>query len=229
VSSSLGGVTASTSSNDGAGASAAATARPRDEAQRWPVASSAELARGRLLTLRRDDVRMPDGSVAGREYLEHPGSVAILALDDHDRVLLIRQYRHPAAALLWEIPAGLRDVSGEPVAVTAERELLEETGYRAADWRVLTDFFPSPGCSTERLRIFLARGLTEVPAGEQHYVREHEEAFLAVAWLPLEEAVRGVLAGDLHNGVAGVGILSAYAARQDGFSTLRPVSAPETR
>jgi 8-oxo-dGTP pyrophosphatase MutT (NUDIX family) len=230
-----GGVTASASSNDelraGAAAGAAAAggpAGPRDEAQRWPVVSSAELARGRLLTLRRDDVRMPDGSQAGREFIEHPGSVAILALDDQDRVLLIRQYRHPAGALLWEIPAGLRDVSGEPVHVTAERELLEETGYRAADWRVLADFFPSPGCSNEKLRVFLARGLTEVPAAEQQYVREDEEAFLAVAWVPLDEAVRRFLAGDLHNGVAGVGILSAYAARQDGFSTLRPVSAAQT-
>jgi 8-oxo-dGDP phosphatase len=228
VSSSPGGVTASTGSNDDPGAAAPAAARPRDEAQRWPVSSSAELGRGQLFTFRRDDVRMPDGSAAGREYIEHPGSVAILALDDHERVLLIRQYRHPVAALLWEIPAGLRDVASEPAAVTAERELMEETGYRAADWRVLTDFFPSPGSTTEKLRIYLARGLTEVPAAEQHYVRKDEEASLAVAWLPLAAAVRGVLAGDLHNGVAAVGILSAYAARQDGFSRLRPVSAPET-
>jgi 8-oxo-dGTP pyrophosphatase MutT (NUDIX family) len=200
----------------------------RDIAERWPVTESAELARGQLLAVRRDMVRMPDGSVAGRELIEHPGSVAVLALDSAGRVLLIRQYRHPVGALLWEIPAGLRDVAGEPIHLTAERELLEETGYRAADWRVLADFFSSPGCSTERLRIFLARDLTEVPAGERRYVREHEEAFLMVAWVPLEEAVRKFIAGELHNGVAGVGILSAYAARQDGFATLRQVGAPES-
>jgi 8-oxo-dGTP pyrophosphatase MutT (NUDIX family) len=200
----------------------------RDIAERWHVTASDELARGQLLAVRRDMVRMPDGTVAGRELIEHPGSVAILALDSDGRVLLIRQYRHPVGALLWEIPAGLRDVAGEPIHLTAERELLEETGYRAADWRVLADFFSSPGCSTERLRIFLARGLTEVPAAERQYVREHEEAFLTVAWVPLEEAVRKFLAGDLHNGVAGVGILSAYAARQDGFATLRQVGAPES-
>jgi 8-oxo-dGDP phosphatase len=199
-----------------------------DRPEHWPVTASEQLAQGRLLRLRRDMVRMPDGSTAGRELIEHPGSVAVLALDEAGRVLLIRQYRHPAGALLWEIPAGLRDVAGEPVLVTAERELLEETGYRAADWRVLADFFPSPGCSTERLRIFLARGLTEVPPAERRYVPEHEEAFLTVAWLPLEEAVRQFLAGDLHNGVAGVGILSAYAARQDGFATLRLAGAPES-
>jgi ADP-ribose pyrophosphatase len=199
----------------------------RDVAERWPVTATAELARGQLLRVRRDTVRMPDGTEADRELIEHPGAVAILALDENDRVLLIRQYRHPVGALLWEIPAGLRDVTGEPVHLTAERELLEETGYRAADWRVLADFFSSPGCSTERLRVFLARDLTEVPAGERSYVREHEEAYLTVAWVPLEEAVRRFLAGDLHNGVAGVGILSAYAARQDGFATLRQVGAPE--
>jgi 8-oxo-dGTP pyrophosphatase MutT (NUDIX family) len=205
-----------------------AGAELHDLPQRWPVTASADLARGQLLTLRRDLVRMPDGSQAGRELIEHPGSVAVLALDASDRALLIRQYRHPVGALLWEIPAGLRDVAGEPVHLTAERELLEETGYRAADWRVLADFFSSPGCSTERLRVFLARDLTEVPAAERGYVPEHEEAFLTVAWVPLEEAVRRFLAGDLHNGVAGVGILSAYAARQAGFAALRQVGAPET-
>jgi 8-oxo-dGDP phosphatase len=199
----------------------------RDTRQRWPVTRSAELARGRLLRLTEDQVQMPDGAVAGREYIEHPGAVGILALDDDDRVLLIRQYRHPPGALLWEIPAGLRDVSGEPLEETARRELLEETGYLAADWEVLADFYSSPGCSTERLRVFLARGITEAPAEQRTYVPEHEEAFLTVRWVPLDEAVASFLAGDLHNGVAGVGILSAYAARRDDFAALRQAGAPE--
>jgi 8-oxo-dGDP phosphatase len=201
---------------------------PRDQAEHWPVAATEEVAQGKLLRMRRDVVRMPDGSEASRELIEHPGAVAILALDEAGRVLLIRQYRHPVGAQLWEIPAGLRDVAGEPVHLTAERELLEETGYRAAEWHVLADYFSSPGYSTERLRIFLARGLTEVPAAERQYVPEHEEAYLTVAWVPLEDAVSRFLAGDLHNGVAGVGILSAYAARQDGFAALRPIGAPES-
>ncbi|HEU5421634.1 MAG TPA: NUDIX hydrolase [Streptosporangiaceae bacterium] len=200
---------------------------PRDERDRWPVSSSAELASGRLLRMVEDQVRMPDGTVAGREYIEHPGAVGIVALDEHGRVLLIRQYRHPPGAQLWEIPAGLRDVSGEPLEITARRELLEETGYLAADWRVLADFFSSPGCSTERLRVFLARGLTEAPAEQRTYVPEHEEAFLTLRWVPLDEAVQAFIAGDLHNGVAGVGILSAYAARRDDFAELRPAGAPE--
>jgi len=199
----------------------------RDAAERWPVASSATLGEGSMVRLRRDMVRMPGGDVVGRDVLEHPGAVAVLALDSAERVLMIRQYRHPVGRLLWEIPAGLRDVAGEPLHVTAQRELLEEAGYRATRWQVLADCFSSPGISTERLRIFLARGLAEVPAAERSYVPEHEEAHLVLAWVPLEQAVARILAGDLHNAVTALGILSAYAARQDGFTTLRDADAPE--
>jgi 8-oxo-dGDP phosphatase len=199
----------------------------RDATELWPVASSTLLADGALVRLRKDMVRMPDGEVVGRDVLEHPGAVAVLALDPDERVLMIRQYRHPVGRLLWEIPAGLRDVAGEPLRVTAERELFEEAGYRAADWSVLTDSFSSPGISTERIRIFLARGLARVPEAERSYVREHEEAYLELAWVPLDQAAARVLAGDLHNGVTALGILSAYAARQDGFTTLRETDAPE--
>jgi 8-oxo-dGDP phosphatase len=191
------------------------------------VASSALLADGALVRLRKDMVRMPDGEAVGRDVLEHPGAVAVLALDTEERVLMIRQYRHPVGRLLWEIPAGLRDVAGEPLRATAERELLEEAGYRAGEWQVLTDSYSSPGISTERIRIFLARGLVLVPPSERTYVPEHEEAELELAWVPLDEAVARILAGDLHNGVTALGILSAYAARQNGFSKLRGTDAPE--
>jgi 8-oxo-dGTP pyrophosphatase MutT (NUDIX family) len=106
----------------------------RDEAGSWPVTGSSVLASGHIVTLRADSVELPDGEIIGREVVEHPGAVAIVALDNHDRVLMIRQYRHPAAATLWEIPAGLRDVAGEPLVETARRELLEEAGCRAGDW-----------------------------------------------------------------------------------------------
>ena len=206
---------------------AAGAAEIRDVPERWPVAASAELASGSLVRVRTDTVRMPGGQTADREIVEHPGAVAVLGLDESGRVLMIRQYRHPVGRLLWEIPAGLRDKPGEPLLAAAERELLEETGYRAAGWRVLGDFFTSPGFSTERIRIFLATGLTQVPAAEREYVRQHEEAHLLLAWVPLEQAVAGILAGDLHNGVAALGILSASAARQDRFEMLRPTDAPE--
>jgi len=197
----------------------------KDTVAHWPVVSSAELVRGRLVTVRTDKVRMPDNQVAERDVVIHPGAVAVLALDDAYQVLLIRQYRHPVGRLLWEIPAGLRDVAGEAPWATARRELLEEAGYRARDWRVLVDYYTSPGFSTERLRIFLARDLEFVPVADRDFVPEGEEADLLPAWLPLEEAVRKVFAGDLHNGVAALGVMAGYAARSEGFDRLRPADA----
>jgi len=196
-----------------------------DVVEHWPVVSSAEAFRGRLVTVRTDKVRVPDNQLAEREVVTHPGAVAVLALDDADRVLMIRQYRHPVGRLLWEIPAGLRDVEGEPSWATAPRELAEEAGYRARDWRVLADYFSSPGYSTERLRVFLARDLELIPEAERDFVPEAEEASLLVGWLPLDEAVGKVFAGDLHNGVAALGILAAYAARSQGYHRLRPADA----
>ena len=198
-----------------------------DELANWPVVSSAELARGRLVTLRTDKVRTPDDERAERDVVIHPGAVAVLALDEAQQVLLIRQYRHPVRRLLWEIPAGLRDVAGEPPWATARRELLEEAGYRARDWRVLADYYTSPGFSTERLRVFLARDLEFVPEAERDFIPEAEEAQLLIAWLPLDEAVRKVFAGDLHNGVAALAIMAGYAARSEGYDRLRPADAPE--
>ena len=148
-------------------------------------------------------------------------------MDEAGQVLLIRQYRHPVGRQLWEIPAGLRDVAGEPPLATAQRELLEEAGYLAADWQVLADFFTSPGITSERLRVYLARGLTSVPDAERQYVPNHEEAHLRIEWAPLDVVVSRILAGNLHNGVMMIGVLAAFAARQDGFATLRGPDAPE--
>ena len=199
-----------------------------DAPEQWPVVSSAELLRSRLITVRADKVRMPDNQIAEREVVHHPGAVAILALDDSDRILLIRQYRHPVGRLLWEIPAGLRDVSGEAPFLTAQRELLEEAGYRARDWRVLADYFSSPGYSTERLRLYLARDLELVPEAERDFVPHDEEAFLITGWLPLDDGVAKVLSGELHNGTTALGILAGYAARSGGFARLRPADSPES-
>ena len=196
-----------------------------DIPERWPVLSSVVQARGPIVTLRTDRVQMPDHEVADRQVVEHPGAVVIVALDDAGQVLMIRQYRHPVAQVLWELPAGLRDVRGEPLRVTAERELLEETGYRARDWRILVDFYSSPGISTEWLRVFLARDLAEVPAAQRDFVPRHEETQLQIRWTGLDEALDRFIAGDLHNGSTAVGILSAYAARSSGFTGLRPAEA----
>jgi 8-oxo-dGTP pyrophosphatase MutT (NUDIX family) len=197
-----------------------------DAAETWPVVAQEELCDGKIVRIRRDIVRMPDGQDAGREVVEHPGAVAVVALDEQSQVLLIRQYRHPVGRQLWEIPAGLRDVTGEAPLLTAQRELLEEAGYLAADWQVLADFFTSPGISSERLRVYLARGLSLVPGAEREYVPDHEEAHLLVEWAPLDAVVARFLAGELHNGVMAIGVLAAYAASKDGF-VLRDADAPE--
>src|SRR3954452_21465892 len=110
-----------------------------------------------------------------REYVSHPGAVAVIALDDDDRVLLLSQYRHPVRSELWEPPAGLRDVPDEELGVAAARELAEEADLVAGSWWRLVDFFTSPGGSNERIRVFLARGLRPV-ADADRYTRTDEEA-----------------------------------------------------
>jgi ADP-ribose pyrophosphatase len=197
-----------------------------DTAESWPVESTAEQFRNWLVTVRTDKVRMPDNHYAERSVVTHPGAVAVVALDDDQRVLMIRQYRHPVGRQLWEIPAGLRDTEGESPLQTAQRELLEETGYRAREWHTLVDYFTSPGFTTERIRIFLARGLEH--AGDDGHEREHEEKYIVADWLALDDAVGLVLAGKLHNSAAITGILAGYAASSEGFSGLRPATAPET-
>lgn len=191
----------------------------------WPVASTDEHFRNWLVSVRTDKVTMPDGHQAERTVITHIGAVAILALDEEDRVLMIRQYRHPVGRELWEIPAGLRDVSGESLADTAQRELLEETGHVARDWRVLVDSYSSPGIITERMRIFLARGLETADSG---YQRQGEEKFLRTEWVPLAHAVAAALAGKLHNGATIQGVLAGYAASSDGYAGLRAVDASES-
>ena len=116
---------------------------------------------------------------------------------------------------------------GEPEHRTAERELREETGYTAHTWHILTDCYTSPGISTERVTVFLARDLAEVTDAERGPPLRHEEAHLQPAWVPLDRAVELFLAGELHNGVAAVGILAAYAVRQGGFAALREAGAGE--
>lgn len=196
-----------------------------DVKESWPVVSSTVQLKNWLITVRTDKVQMPDHDYAERTAVTHPGAVAVLALDDENRVLMIRQYRHPAGYLLWEIPAGLRDVTGEALVDTARRELLEETGYAARDWHVLLDSYSSPGIITERMRIFLARGLA--PA-ESDYQRHGEEKYLRTAWVPLAEAAAAALAGKLHNGAAVQGVLAGHIASLGGYAGLRTADSPES-
>jgi 8-oxo-dGDP phosphatase len=191
----------------------------------WPVVSSTVLARGKITSYLQDQVRTPDGQLIEREYLKHPGAVGVIALDDHDRVALVRQYRHPVRHRLIEPPAGLLDVGGEDYLQAIERELAEEVGLAARRWAVLVDLFTTPGILGESLRIYLARDLVAVD-GPDDYTREGEEAHMDTVWATLDDLVEAVLDGRLHNPTMVSGVLAAWTARQrDGFMSLRPADA----
>ena len=179
---------------------------------------------GHVIDVRREAVRMPRGQTATRDVVQHPGAVGIIAVDDDDRVLLLRQYRHPVRQLLWEPPAGLLDEPGEDPLDAAKRELYEEAHARADRWNVLLDVFTSPGMSSEAVRLYLARDVRTAD-GPRH-AGEHEEADMPVEWVPLDEAVQLVAAGELHNPLTAMGVLGAVAARAANWSTLRPADAP---
>jgi len=187
----------------------------------FEVVSSRTEYTGKVLALRVDEVTMPGDGTAVREVVEHPGAVSVAALDDDDRVVMVHQYRHPLRRRLWELPAGLLDVSGEDPVVTAQRELAEEAGVGARDWAVLVDVAASPGFTDESVRVYLASGLSEV--GRLDGTGD-EEADLVVRWFPLDEAVRMVLAGEVVNAASVGGILAARLVRS-GAAQLRPTDA----
>jgi 8-oxo-dGTP pyrophosphatase MutT (NUDIX family) len=186
------------------------------------------LRTGRVVDVRTDEVVLPDGATATRDVVVHPGAVGIIALDDHPvdgyRVLLIQQYRHTVGQLLWEPPAGLLDEPGEDPLVAAQRELFEEAHHHADRWDVLVDAFTSPGMTDEAIRIYLARDV-RVADGPK-YDAVDEERHMPVRWVPLDDAVEGVLAGRLHNPMAVMGLLAVARAREAGFADLRPADAP---
>ncbi|MCB5167066.1 NUDIX hydrolase [Streptomyces bambusae] len=194
----------------------------RDVPESWRVVASETPFRGKKTAVNTDDVVMPDGSVARRDYQVHPGSVCVLALDEEGRVLVLRQYRHPVRHKLWELPAGLLDVPGENPLHAAQRELYEEAHVKAGDWRVLVDLYATPGGSDEAIRVFLARDLAEAD-GERFAVAE-EEADMEFARVPLPDLVRGVLSGELHNVGLVAGVLALAA--DPGLTALRPAEAP---
>jgi ADP-ribose pyrophosphatase len=201
---------------------------PLDVPERWPVLGSEQAFDGSLVvSVRRDHVTPPAGGASFvRDVVVHPGAVGVIALDHDERVLVVHQYRHPVGHRLVEPPAGLLDVPGEPYHEAAARELYEEGHVRARDWRVLVDYFTSPGMTTESLRVYLARGIEPVAQHERHN-GAHEEADMPVAWVPLAELVRRVLSGELHNPTLCVGVLATWAARLgDGYDALRAPDVP---
>jgi 8-oxo-dGTP pyrophosphatase MutT (NUDIX family) len=197
-----------------------------DTPMAWPVLGTETLGEGVIVTLQQDQVETPDGEVIRREYLQHPGAVGVIAIDDQSRVALVRQYRHPVRHRLIEPPAGLLDVQGEDPLLAAQRELAEEVGLTAGRWNVLVELFTSPGILAEPMRIFLARDLSAGDAPEG-FVRAGEEAHMDTVWAPLSDLADAVLAGRLHNPTLVAGVLAAWAAWQrDQFATLRPSDAP---
>lgn len=196
-----------------------------DELDPRPVTRTEVVMQGRVWDVVRDEVDLGDAGTHVREYVRHPGAVAVVALDAQDRVCLVQQYRHPIRTRDWEVPAGLLDVQGEPAWEAATRELHEEADLVAGRLHVLVDLHPSPGGLDEAIRVFLARDVTPVADHERH-VREAEEHGMPLAWVPLDDVVAAALEGRVQNGVLIGAVLAAHVARERGWSSLRPHDAP---
>ena len=177
---------------------------PKDQPAQFEVTETEVAFRGRIWNVQRETFHFGGGSLT-REFVDHPGAVAVIALNDEGEVLMLRQYRHPVRSYLWEIPAGLLDVAGESREAAAERELLEETGYQAAKIEFLTEFYTTPGGNNETIWIYLATGLRLVG----HEIElEGEELELEVRWVPLEEALRSVMAAEIKNPSAAFAVMA---------------------
>jgi ADP-ribose pyrophosphatase len=159
---------------------------------------------GRVLQVNIEEVRLPNDHVATLDMVHHPGGAAIVALDEAGRICLVRQYRHAANGYIWEIPAGKIDHK-EPPLQTAKRELEEEAGRRATEWRSLGDFLPSPGFLTEVVHLFLATGLSEVSN------RLEASEVLEAHWLPFEQVMQMAQSGELRDGKTLAALLRAVA------------------
>jgi 8-oxo-dGDP phosphatase len=186
--------------------------------------ASTQQFRGHVVGVRSDTVNVGDATVV-RDIVIHPGAVGIVAINDADEVLLIRQLRVPVGSYLFEPPAGLLDKADEDPLVAAQRELVEEAGLQADHWYTLIDAFLSPGGSSEAVRVYLARGVTEVPGGRP-WTGEAEERDLPQVWLPLDVACQKVLDGELGSPLAVAGVLAAARARDTNWTGLRPADAP---
>lgn len=173
-----------------------------------PLIVSSELVYDGMVWNIRKEVFDYDGKEIAREFVDHTGAVAVLAIDDEGRALLIQQYRHPIRTRDWEIPAGLLDVAKEPPLDAAKRELEEEVDLVAADWSELVDFYSSPGGSNENIRVYLATGLSASPTP---YERVDEEANIVKRWVALDDIVAAVLDGRLKNSILALAVLAAHA------------------
>lgn len=193
----------------------------RDRAEPAPVVARDRVFTGRVWNVVAETFDLPGAGRLTREFVDHPGAVAILALDEHDAVLVIEQYRHPIGTFEWELPAGLLDSAGEDELATARRELFEEADLRARTWHRLLGYHSSPGGISEHLTIFLARDLTVVP-GPERYHRTGEEAVMTTRWVPLDDVLDAVLAGRVQNATLALGCFTAEHRRAGGWAELAP-------
>lgn len=188
----------------------------RDVPEAWPVESSTDLHRDAwVLALRADVVRRPGDHGEGafrRVVVEHPGAAVVLAVDADDRVLCLRQYRHPAQQRLVELPAGVCDHPGEDPEQVARRELLEEAALQAERWTHLLSTYSSPGYSSERIHYYLAEGLSAADRGD--FVLAHEEADLEEVWVPFGDLVDAIVAGEVADGPVVQAVLACHVRRE---------------
>lgn len=185
-----------------------------DRAESWPVHAREDVWSGPApFSVRTDRISAPalPEEQFDRLVLEHPGASVVLAVDEEERVLVLQQYRHPARTRFVELPAGLLDLPGEDPLVAARRELREEAVLVAQTWSHLVTMYPSPGLSSERIEIFLARDVSPAP-DRGDFEPAHEEADMTTAWVPLQTLVDGVLSGRLTDGPLALAVL-AYTVR----------------
>ncbi len=195
--------------------------RLRDVQESWPVVASHDVHRdGWVVALRADQVTGPgehSGEPFRRLVLEHPGAVVVLAIDDQDRVLCLRQYRHPARTRFVELPAGLLDgPAGEDPLEVARRELREEAQLAAREWSHLVSAWSSPGLSSELIHYYVARGLS--PMGRGDFEMLHEEAHLELFWVPFDDLLAAILDGRVGDAPLQVAVLAYDARRRRGGS-----------
>jgi len=184
----------------------------RDSDQSWPVSSSDSKYESPYVSLRIDTIVDPSGGEHARAVVQPNGAIGVLAIDEHDRVLLVEQYRHPVGRRLFELPAGTLDVPGELPLDAAIRELAEEADVVAEQWESILHLLATPGYSTEAWEVFRATDLSAVPHADRTR-REAEEADMAQWWLPFDDAVEAVLSGRITDSLTVAGILAAQVLR----------------
>ena len=178
---------------------------------------------GMVWDIRHDAFELNDETVE-RDYMVHPGAVAIIALNESGELLLIEQYRHAQGKIMWEAPAGLMDFADENPLEAAKRELFEETGYVANTWNVLLDLANSPGGSSEQIRIYFAQDLSLHPDGRP--TGSAEELDMPVHWIPIQDVLESIRRGAVTNPQLVAGTHAALIAMAEPDLALRSADAP---